>query len=137
MKKTSLKKPQFPRISRIFPETFINLQLLAIFKKMFIAFIFTSVFIFILFTLADLYRNFEKNQKIQLQREGLTSEINIWKSFSQKYPNYKEVYFQMAVREFELGDLLQSGTYLQKALFIDPNYQEALKLKKELEIKSK
>ena len=131
--KKSLKKPQFPRISRIFPEAHVNSQFLTIFKKMFIAFIFTSVFVFILFTLADLYRNFDKNQKVQVEREKLTSEINIWKSFSQKYPNYKEVYFQMAVREFELGDFSQSETYLQKALFIDPNYQEALKLKKELE----
>ena len=132
MKKITAIKPQFPRISRIFPERHKFVQFVTIFKKMFLAFVFTSIFVFILFISADLYRNYGENQTIQAQREKLTSEINTWKSFSQKYPNYKEVYFQIAVREFELGNYSETGNYLQKALFIDPSYGEALKLKKAL-----
>ncbi len=132
MKKITAIKPQFPRISRIFPESHKFVQFITIFKKMFLAFVFTSIFVFMLFILADLYRNYGENQIVQAQREKLISEINTWKSFSQKYPNYKEVYFQIAVREFELGKYSEAGNYLQKALFIDPSYGEALKLKKAL-----
>jgi tetratricopeptide (TPR) repeat protein len=99
---------------------------------MIIVFGFAAIFIFILFILVDLERNYIQNQQIQVERQKLIHEINIWKSFSDKYKDYKEVYFQIAVREFQLGDFRSARQYLQKSLFIDPNYEEALKLQKEL-----
>ncbi len=127
-----LKKPQFPRIYRRITENKDFPHVLKILKKMTIVFIFAVIFVFILFTAVDLQRNFVKNQQIQAQRQKLIHEINIWKSFSDKYKNYKEVYFQIAVREFQLGNFKSANQYLQKTLFIDPNYEEALKLQREL-----
>lgn len=128
-KKKRLKKPQFPNIYRRITESH---DFLHIFKQMIIVFGFAVIFIFILFILVDLERNYIQNQQIQVERQKLIHEINIWKSFSDKYKDYKEVYFQIAVREFQLGDFRSARQYLQKSLFIDPNYEEALKLQKEL-----
>lgn len=134
-KKKKLKKSQFPSIYRRITENKNFPHILKILNQMAIIFVFTTTVVFIVFITVDLYRNFSKNQQTQVQRQKLIHEINIWKSFSDKYKNYKEVYFQIAVREFELGNFESARLYLQKALFIDPNYEEALKLQKELENK--
>ena len=128
--KKKLKKLQFPRNYRGITEDKNFLYALKVFKKMTVVFIFTSLIVFILYIGVDLYKNFGKNQQIQAQRQKLTHEINLWQNFSEKYPNYKEVYFQIAVREYELGDFTKANQHLQKALFIDPNYTEALKLQR-------
>ena len=128
--KNKLKKPQFPRNYLRITENKDFLQILIVFKKMTIVFIFAVLIIFILIFVFDLYKNFVKNQQVQTQRQKLTHEINIWKNFSEKYPNYKEVYFQIAVREYELGDFGKANSYLQKTLLLDPNYNEALKLQR-------
>ena len=131
--KNKLKKPQFPKIYRRITESKDFPHVLKILKKMLVVFGFAAIFVFILFTLADLERNYVQNQRIQAERQKLIREINIWESFSDKYKNYKEVYFQIAVREFQLGNFKTAEQYLKKSLFIDPNYGEALKLQKELE----
>ena len=133
--KSEAKKLQFPNIYRRIPERREILHILRILKKMAIVFVFAAIFVFILFILADLERNYVQNQQIQKERQKLIHEINIWKSFSDKYKNYKEVYFQIAAREFQLGNFKTAEQYLKKTLFIDPNYEEALKLQKELESK--
>lgn len=126
---------QFPRIYRRITEDTEFVRILQILKQMTIVFLFAAVFVFILFTAGNLQRNYIQNQQIQLERQKLIREINIWKSFSDKYKNYKEVYFQIAVRKYQLGNFKSAKAYLQKTLFIDPNYEEALKLQKELESK--
>ncbi len=133
--KNKLKKPQFPRIYRTITENKDFPHVLKILKQMAVIFAFAVIAVFILFTAVDLYKNYTQNQQIQSQRQKLIHEVNIWKSFSDKYKNYKEVYFQIAVREFQLGDFKAARQYLQKSLFIDPNYEEALKLQKELDNK--
>jgi len=135
IKDKEAKKLQFPKISRRFPERKDLLYVLKILKKMTVVFVLTSIAVFILFVAVDLYKNYSKNQQIQAERQKLIHEINIWKSFSDKYKNYKEVYFQIAVREFQLGNFTTAEQYLKKTLFIDPNYEEALKLQKELDNK--
>lgn len=134
-KENEARKLQFPRIYRRIPEKSELLHILKILKQMAIVFVFAAAVVFILFIAIDIYENYGKNQQIQSQRQKLIHEINIWKSFSDKYKNYKEVYFQIAVREFQLGDFTSARQYLQKSLFIDPNYEEALKLQKELDNK--
>lgn len=130
--KNKQKKPQFPRNYRRITENKDFLHALRIFKKMLILFIFFAFFIFILFLAADLFKNIKKYQEISFQRQKLIHEINIWQNFSDKYKNYKEAYFQIAVREYKLGDFVKTNQYLQKALLIDPNYDEAIKLEKVL-----
>ncbi len=126
-------KGKFPRNSRFIPEKPFFTGLAEPLKKMSIFFVFLTLLAFIMLASVNLYKNYLKEQTIEAKRQKIVSEANIWKSFAQKYPNYKEVYFQIAVREFELGDLRSSVNYLQKALYIDPNYGEALALKKQLE----
>lgn len=132
-KEEEAKKRQFPKISLNIPEKKAVFRVLGILKVMAVIFAFAVVWVFILFTGVDLYRHAVLNQQIQNERQKLTHEINIWKSFAGKYSSYKEVYFQIAVREYQLGDFTSAKSYLQKSLYIDPSYEEALKLQKELE----
>jgi len=134
-KENEAKKLQFPRIYLKIPESKDFAHIIKILKKMMVFFVFAAILVFILFILADLQKNYTQNQQIQKERQKLIYEINIWKSFSEKYENYKEVYFQIAAREFQLGNFKAAEQYLKKTLFIDPNYEEALKLQKELESK--
>jgi len=126
------KKLQFPNIYRRITEEKDFPHILKILKKMTIIFVFMAIIVFTLFIAVDLYKNYVQNQQVQAERQKLIHEVNIWKSFSDKYKNYKEVYFQIAVREFQLGNFKTAEQYLKKTLFIDPNYEEALKLEKEL-----
>ena len=135
-KKVSKKranKKKFPSISRVITENENFFSLLNVLEKMAIIFIFLSTFTFLMFTSVDLYRSFVKYENLNNQRQKLTSEISLLKSFSVSYKNSKEVYLQIAVREYELGDFKSAGFYLQKALYIDPNYEDALVLQKTLE----
>jgi tetratricopeptide (TPR) repeat protein len=131
--KKKLKKPQFPRIYRGFTENPKTVPVLNVLKQMIIIFVFSAILVFILFVGFDLYKNYVFYNQIQAERQKLTHDIKLWESFLDKYKNYKEVYFQIAVREYELKNFDKTGQYLQKALLIDPNYQEAIKLQKLLE----
>jgi tetratricopeptide (TPR) repeat protein len=78
--------------------------------------------------------NFVKNynvfQKLSEKRQNLSSQISFWQSVSQKYPGYKDAYFQIAILEYQLGDLQSSEINNQKALILDPNFENAIKLEK-------
>lgn len=133
--KSKPKNLHFPRNYRRITENKNFLHVFKILKKMTIIFVFAAIIIFIIGISYDLYRNFALNQQIQLQRQKLNREINLWESFLEKYKNYKEVYFQIAAREYELKNFDKAKQYLQKAFLIDPNYEEGLRLQKELENK--
>jgi tetratricopeptide (TPR) repeat protein len=132
-KEEKAKKRQFPKIYLKIPEKKAVLRVLRILRRMAIIFVFAVILVLILFTSANLYRHYIQNRQIQNGRQKLVHEINTWKSFAGKYSSYKEVYFQIAVREYQLGDFASAQNYLQKSLYIDPGYEEALKLQKELE----
>jgi tetratricopeptide (TPR) repeat protein len=134
-KENEAKKRQFPRISLNIPERAALLHLFKILRQMAIIFVFAALFVFVLFTAVNIYRNYVTNNNLQSQRQKLIHERNVWESFAEKYKNYKEVYFQIAVREYQLGNFTSAKEYLRKSLFIDPNYEEALKLQKELNSK--
>lgn len=131
-KKTKQKTSKFPSISRTITEKFLLSQVLPVLKNMAVIFIFTSIFVFLLLVVVDLYKTAVSYEKIKSQRQKITLEINTLKAFSQKFTNYKEVYFQIAVREYELGNFNKANEYLQKALYLDPGYGDALQLQKEL-----
>jgi tetratricopeptide (TPR) repeat protein len=78
------------------------------------------------------YENYVSYQKLLEKRQNLQSKINFWQSVWQKYPGYKDAYFQAAILEYQLGDLQQAQNYNQKALLLDPNFENAIKLEDSL-----
>ena len=124
---------QFPNIFRFIPEAKIFKKIIKS-KPLFYLFAASSIFLSALFIvliiilIASLYNNANKLAKINKERNIINSKINFWKSVTQHYDGYKDAYFQIAVLEYQLGDITQAKIYDNKALFLDPNYNDAKKL---------
>jgi hypothetical protein len=84
----------------------------------------------------NFYKNFNKFRQINSQRQKIQSQINFWKSVTTKYDGYKDAYFRIAILEYQLGDYKSAKINNQKALLLDPNYEDARTLQKILISKS-
>ncbi|HXS14547.1 MAG TPA: hypothetical protein VN711_00270 [Candidatus Saccharimonadales bacterium] len=67
------------------------------------------------------------------ERSTLQKEMSLWENISQKYPTYRDAYYQAAVLAYRLGEREKEDFYLQKVLALDPNYQPAQNLEKKSE----
>lgn len=85
------------------------------------------VFGVMLFSLR-IYKSVVNYRQISFERQNLQSQINFWKSINQKYDGYADAYFRIAVLEYRLGNFNQALEYNQKALFLNPNFEDAKKL---------
>ena len=74
------------------------------------------------------YKNYASYQKLLEKRQNLQSQISFWQSVWQKYPRFKDAYFQAAILEYQLSDLQKAQDYNKKALMLDPNFENAIKL---------
>ena len=55
----------------------------------------------------------------------MEQEIAYWKSVTSKYKDYRDPYLRLAVLEYALGNSDAAKQYVQKALEIDPEYENA------------
>lgn len=120
------KKQEFPKIYRFFTDKSLKkalkLQSLVIAFSLIIALILTLGF--------DLLHNLQKQKEQSFQRDILTSELKTWESIAQKFPNFKDAYFELAVLSYRLRDFRKAREYIKKALFLDPNFEKAKELLK-------
>lgn len=122
--KKSKKASQFPSIIRTFTEKYFLTSLVSFFL----------VAIVIIFGL-DLYRNIKQKEEIDKERQEVISKIQYWQGITNKYKDYRDAYFQLAVLEYRLGNFRESKFYLQKALSLDPNFEKGRELEKVLSSK--
>lgn len=76
---------------------------------------------------------YQLNQKLQRQnveRQSIQAELGRWEKIIEKYPNYRDAYFKAAVLEYRLKNDSTAKEYLQKALELDPSFEEGRKLEK-------
>jgi hypothetical protein len=137
------KKRQFPNIYRLIPEKLsfrlswqpklskISFLLLASISILISAILVIGIAIFAVQT----YQSFNKTLQINNQRQNLQGKINFWQSISDKYDGFKDAYFQKAVLEYNLGQIVKAKTDNQKALLLDPNFADAKKLETVLDNK--
>ena len=134
MKKiTSNLNLQFPRIFRIIPED-------KIFKKTptskplfyiisgFVLTVSIMLILGILIILVSFHNNLRFAANLIFQRQELQNKIYFWQSIANEYDGYKDAYFQIAVLEYRLGNLQEAKQANNKALLLDPNFEEAKKL---------
>ena len=92
-----------------------------------------AVMLFILGISAyDLYINYQNKKKIDLERQEIISKIEKWQGVVNKYKDYRDGYFQLAILEYRLRDFAKSKLYLGKVLSIDPNFEKGRELEKVL-----
>lgn len=135
IKTTKSKQKQSPRNYRIITERFKklgkqNAKLLERLKIEALVFIYVVTIFFILILAFNLFINIQKQNEINFQREKIQSEIRLWQDIADKFKNYKEAYYQLAVLEYELGDIEKAKFYISKSLYLDPNFDKAIELKR-------
>jgi tetratricopeptide (TPR) repeat protein len=151
VKKTTVKKAensgkklQFPNIYRIITERGVfkkplrlslSLSLKPKLKKFLVIFAAIAVFIIIVvftagivFFSVKVYQNYQKITQINAQRQQIQDKINFWQSIADKYDGYKDAYFQMAILDYSLGNFKKARMENQKALTLDPNFDDAKNL---------
>lgn len=146
MKNKEKKHPasQFPNIYRFITEnSFIHKikkstirlsnqsKLKKIIEAISIAVVLFTVIILVLgISIASLklYRYYKDYRLISAQRQNLQGQINFWQSIADKYDGYKDAYFRIAVLEYQLSDFQKAREANNKALVLDPNFDDAKKL---------
>ena len=82
-----------------------------------------------------LYQGVSQYIALKGQREKLQSQVNFWTSVSDKYNGYKDVYFRIALLEYQLLNFDKAREYDNKALLLDPNDKNAKNLQEILNTK--
>lgn len=77
---------------------------------------------------ADSYKNYQENKKLSEKRENIKTQIKFWQSVNQKYPGFRDSYFELALLEYQLKDFNKSRVYLKEVLRLDPNFKNGRKL---------
>lgn len=145
------KKQQFPNISRFItergvfkklPKLTFSLSLQPKHKKFLTIFAAIIVVITLVvltsgigFFSLKVYQNYQQIKQISIQRQQIQSKINFWQSIADKYSGFKDAYFQMAILDYSLGNFKKARLENQKALILDPNFEDAKNLKVALDNK--
>lgn len=80
----------------------------------------------------ETYQVYTSNLKIQQESK---QNLTYWESIIAKYPQFPAAYYEAAVYAAQLSQNEKARNFIQKALFIDPNFFEAEVLATELEKK--
>lgn len=138
MTKQALKKwkNKFPSIYRIFPAVFgkqvLGYRLPHTFEYAAIIIVSFLLLFAILVSGIDIVRTKkEKEAKLQ-KKEMVLKEIAYWQKIVSKHSGYRDGYFRLALLLYEVGDREGMSQHIQKTLDIDPNYQPARDLEKEM-----
>lgn len=78
---------------------------------------------------AELIQSVQAVQTLDQQRNALLDEKTYWEQVVAKHEGYRDAYFKLAVISYQLGEREQMHKYLDKALEIDPNFQEGREFK--------
>lgn len=133
-RKSNFKTPQLPNIPKIITEGFKEIQKTwnshLSFEKIALLCFFALVFGLSLWQGFLLMQKSFALQVAIAQRNKLTDELGLWEGIVQKYPTYRDAYFQAGILAYRLGDTMKEQGFLEKTLQLDPNYLPAQNLEK-------
>ncbi|MBI4096886.1 MAG: hypothetical protein HY428_00530 [Candidatus Levybacteria bacterium] len=118
------KKSQFPSIFRTITELpgFSFLPVLN--RWAVVGFVSGILLMGIIITGVSLWQNNEALAKVKQERARYVQEVAFWKRVVDQYDGYRDGYFKLALLTYQLGEKTQARSYLQKAMELDPNFQE-------------
>jgi tetratricopeptide (TPR) repeat protein len=100
--------------------------------KFLLGFFCIIVIILIVFFSIDLLKNYREYSNQRRERTNIQAQIKTWQSITEKFKGYKDGFLQLATLEYRLGEYEKTKSYLNQALYLDPNYKEALELQNRL-----
>ena len=87
----------------------------------------------ILIVSLDLSSNYKEGKKIISEKGKVLNEVAFWQNEVKIHPDYRDGYFSLALLEFQLRNLSETRSNIDKALNLDPNFKEGRDLQKQLE----
>lgn len=73
-----------------------------------------------------------KNEIAKQKRMPIKNEIAYWENLIQETPTYRDGYLKLATLYWQLEDKEKVKENLDKAIEVDPNYEETKRLRKQL-----
>lgn len=124
---------KLPNIYRSFTEWFRKTKqeqekLLKIFKLQSLVTVYIlTVFLLLIFSV-HLLISLQKQKEVNFEKEKIQSQIKLWEGISEKFQGYKEAYYQLALLNYKIGEIEKAKYYVDKALYLDPNFDKARNL---------
>jgi len=125
--KTASKKSQFPKIYRIITEEHLKKVLFSLILAIAVLLVFTLAF--------EVAFDLQKKNNLELSHTRIMGELSFWKKTASIYPNYRDAYFNIALLDYQVGNISEAKSNLQKALEIDPNFKKGRDLEQVLSSK--
>lgn len=95
-----------------------------------VVFLYIATLALIIFMTLDLLKNLQRQKEINFQRGKIESQVKVWQDIADRFQGYKEAYYQLASLEYQLGNIDKAKFYINKALYLDPNFEKARELLK-------
>lgn len=130
--KTKKEKNYFPNNLRFITDNFI---LKFAHRKRRTLLIFFSIFLILLAIVVvgwDGYNNYQDNKRFREERAKIEKEISFWYSIAERFPNYRDAYFELAILNYRIRKYEEAKEQLEKALRLDPNFKEGRKLEEKM-----
>lgn len=121
-----MKKRFFKRVKATSPSIYRFLTD----PRMLVVVVSIVLWIFIGFASVDIFHNLQRKKQLETAQKQLQNDIQHWQEMAVKYPNSRDIYFRLAVLEYQLGEKAKAKEYLQKTLMLDPNFKEARSMEK-------
>ena len=118
-------KKHLPRIPRFITENLFSGRAFFYLKYIFVGAISGALLIAITLQGVELRGNTRQAEQVVQAREQVMQEIVYWKQIADTYSGYRDIYYRIATLQYKLGNKEESKKYLQKALELDPNFEEA------------
>lgn len=123
---------EFPQIFRKIPASRLNRGLWRGFLLLLIA----SILLFQLGKFGkNLYERYQIAKTKQVEKQSLEAQVAKWQEVIAKRADFRDAYFELAILTYRLNRLAEAKYYLAKTLALDPNFQPAIELEKELKNK--
>lgn len=117
----------YRKITEVFP------RLLSSVKAPLLGLLCLFLFLTVLFFVWEINYLWNVYQSVKSQREYVIKKEIYWEDVITQYPNFPDAYYQAASYALKLSDNKKAEKFLNEALLLDPNFKEAIELKKELE----
>lgn len=100
--------------------------------KQYVQFVLTLLIILSLALLWQLYVLSSGYYQAKVEREYATKRLAYWNDVIENYSNFTDAYFQAAVYSYALGDNKKAREFLDRALYLDPEFKDAMELRRKL-----
>lgn len=124
MSKELPKTKDLPKIPRSIPESLYT-KIFFYTKYIFVGAISGALLIAVALQSVELRGNMLQANGVAQDRQKLEQEVVYWKQIADTYSGYRDIYYRIATLQYKLGNKEESKKYLQKALELDPNFEEA------------